>query len=42
VSFLCLKLSDRAMSPTTKFGGLSVATIAAQSMPNGIKGFFGI
>jgi len=37
-----MNLSEQTMSLLTKFGGLFVATIGAQLMLNGIKGFFGI
>jgi multiple antibiotic resistance protein len=37
-----MNFSDQTMSLLTKFGGLFVATIGAQLMLNGIKGFFGI
>lgn len=37
-----MNFSDQTMSLMTKFGGLFVATIGAQLMLNGIKGFFGI
>lgn len=37
-----MSFSKQTMSLMTKFGGLFVATIGAQLMLNGIKGFFGI
>lgn len=37
-----MTFSDQTMSLLTKFGGIFVATIGAQLMLNGIKGFFGI
>lgn len=37
-----MNFSDQAMSLLTKFGGLFVATIGAQLMLGGIKGYFGI
>lgn len=46
-SFLVLgkylaKMSDRAITITTRFGGLIVATIGVQLAFNGIKSFFGL
>lgn len=37
-----MNFSDQTMSLLTKFGGLFVATIGAQLMLSGIKGYFGI
>jgi multiple antibiotic resistance protein len=36
-----VKLSDRAMSIATRFGGLIIATIGAQLMLNGLRTFYG-